>query len=97
MSKAQTVVITGGSSGIGKALAKEFHSHGFIVFAGARRLAAMDELKELGVHSVELDVTIQESVDQFKLSVDKMTDGKLDYLVNNCWSYVHISQSGSYN
>jgi 1-acylglycerone phosphate reductase len=79
----KSAVITGCSSGIGKALAKEFRSKGFEVFAGARRLEAMEDLKEVGIHTFQLDVTVQESVDEFKYEVLKMTDNRVDFLVNN--------------
>ena len=46
MSKAgRTVLITGGSSGIGKATAAILGKKGWKVYASARRLEAMQDLK----------------------------------------------------
>lgn len=79
----KTVVITGCSSGIGKALARQYNSHGFKVFAGARRLDKMNDLKELGIVTIQLDVTNDESVENFRDQVAKETNGTLDVLINN--------------
>ena len=55
------------------------------MFAGARRVALMDDLKELGVITFELDVTKQETIDKARRLVVDHNDGKetLDILVNN--------------
>ncbi len=45
MEKQKTVIITGASSGMGFAAAELFSKHGWQVFAGARRLERMKELK----------------------------------------------------
>jgi 1-acylglycerone phosphate reductase len=79
----RTVVITGCSSGIGKALAKQYHSQGYQVIAGARRPEKMTDLKDLGIITVQLDVTSDESVRELKEKVKKWTGGRLDVLINN--------------
>jgi 1-acylglycerone phosphate reductase len=79
----KTAVITGCSSGIGKALAKKFHSEGYQVIAGARRLDKMNDLKEIGIVTVRLDITSDESVNQLRDQVEKLTGGSLDILINN--------------
>lgn len=79
----KTAFVTGGSSGIGKALAKELYQQGFTVFAGARRLEQMDDLARLGIHTLRLDVTNDESVRQAFKEVSGLTGGKLDFLFNN--------------
>lgn len=79
----KTALITGCSSGIGKAFAKKFHSEGYLVIAGARRLEKMDDLKELGIVTVRLDVTSDESVKELHEKVEKLTGGTLDVLINN--------------
>ena len=72
------ILVTGASSGIGYSVASELARMGHTVFAGARRVALMEPLKELGVTPVALDVTDEASVDAC-LSVV----GPVDVLVNN--------------
>ncbi|EGV65029.1 NADPH-dependent 1-acyl dihydroxyacetone phosphate reductase [Yamadazyma tenuis] len=81
--KHQTVVVTGASSGIGLATAKEFASRGYTVIAGARRVDAMEELRKLGVITVSLDVTSPESVQSLKELIKQEYDGEIQYLFNN--------------
>uniref|UniRef100_A0A060T1R0 ARAD1C26708p n=1 Tax=Blastobotrys adeninivorans TaxID=409370 RepID=A0A060T1R0_BLAAD len=79
-----SAVVTGASSGIGKSLVKELVSRGYTVFAGARRVENMHELKAIGAHVLSLDVTDQQSIDAFKEYVQQNVEGnKLDYLFNN--------------
>ena len=82
------ILITGGSSGIGKATALEFLKSGHHVMAAARRSQKLEELKnEAGadaerLHLATLDVTSQKSVDAF-LQSNKEYLASLDVLVNN--------------
>ena len=87
----EIVVITGGSSGIGKALAARFLKDGSTVIIGARRLTvieqAINELKEKRVNKTQsieglsLDVSDTESVSTFVSTViEKYT--KIDILIN---------------
>ncbi|KAI9749601.1 MAG: hypothetical protein M1815_002388 [Lichina confinis] len=69
--------------GIGHALAREYHSRGFHVFATARNIDVLADLQELGLETLSLDVTLQESVNDAKDQVEKRTGGKLDCLINN--------------
>lgn len=83
----KSVLITGCSKGgIGDALAQEFHNKGLRVFATARDLAKVEHLKSMGLEVLQLDVTSQESIRQAVGEVQKSTDGKLDFLVNNAGS-----------
>jgi short-subunit dehydrogenase len=79
---AATVLITGCSSGIGRALAEEFHRRGCTVYATARRLATLDDLGAQGLRTAELDVNDGASVDALmaRLREDNAT---VDTLVNN--------------
>ncbi len=55
--KAKVAVVTGGSSGIGKATALTLYEEGYTVYAAARNVANMKDLKEQGMHPMKLDVT----------------------------------------
>lgn len=81
----QTVLITGASSGIGEATARELATAGFNLFVGARRTDRLKTLAdELGdsVGWCALDVTDSKSFSAF---VDTAEDrfGRIDALVNN--------------
>ncbi len=80
--KEQVVVITGCSSGIGRALALEFHRRGYRTFATARRLESLKELSEQGLETVHLDVVKSSSIKEGILTVIERT-GRIDILVNN--------------
>lgn len=75
------VLVTGASSGIGFHAAQALASHGYTVFAGARRVSLMESLREFGITPVALDVTSEESIDAC-LAVT----GPVDVLVN-CAGY----------
>ncbi|WEJ96114.1 NADPH-dependent 1-acyl dihydroxyacetone phosphate reductase [Yamadazyma tenuis] len=83
MSDSKTVVVTGASSGIGLAVAREFALKGYNVIAGARRLSSMEELKKYNVTTVELDITSPESVEKLKKLIETEYDGAIKYLLNN--------------
>ncbi|ODQ77150.1 hypothetical protein BABINDRAFT_163875 [Babjeviella inositovora NRRL Y-12698] len=83
MPEQKTAVITGASSGIGYAASIEMAKRGYQVYACARRLEPMEELKKYGVKIFTCDVTDLESVKKAKAYVEKETNGKLDVLYNN--------------
>ena len=56
---------------------------GFRVIATARSLSKIEHLRAKGVDILELDVTKFESIAAVKNDVEKLTGGKLDFLVNN--------------
>lgn len=72
------ILVTGASSGIGFETARELAQLGHTVYAGARRVALMEPLREFGVTPVELDVTSEESIAECLEAV-----GPVDVLVNN--------------
>jgi len=84
----KTVLITGGTSGIGKALAEVFAKNKFRVIITGRdenRLrVTYEELSEMGteIHTIKCDVSREEDVKNLYLKVHTLTDS-LDILVNN--------------
>jgi NADP-dependent 3-hydroxy acid dehydrogenase YdfG len=86
MASRLNVLVTGASSGIGRATAIEFARRGNQVFAAARREAALADLAATtsGIRAVGLDVTDAESVRQAWDKIDASTGGVgVDVLVNN--------------
>lgn len=78
----KTVLITGCSSGIGAALAQEFHHRGFIVYATARRPGALAGLVQRGIRTLALDVTDPGSITNVIITIGQ-EQGGLDLLINN--------------
>lgn len=76
------VLITGASSGIGKATAEKLLDDGYLVYASARRIDKLQALAAKGAKVLELDVTQDESM---KSAVDFIIreSGRIDILVNN--------------
>ena len=78
----KVIVITGASSGIGKATAFEFLQKGFKVYACARRVEHMTDIVEFGASIHPVDITKPEQVEDFIQTVIK-EEGKIDVLINN--------------
>ncbi|MVU83603.1 SDR family NAD(P)-dependent oxidoreductase [Nocardia sp. ET3-3] len=75
----RTAVVTGASSGIGEATARELAKQGYHVYVGARRVDRLEKLaEEIGGTALQLDVTDEESVRAFTDAVERC-----DVLVNN--------------
>ena len=77
-----TVLITGCSSGIGRALAEVFQQAGYSVWASARKPADVAELRAAGFHAVELDVNDGLALGRLAERL-KADAGGLDVLINN--------------
>jgi NAD(P)-dependent dehydrogenase (short-subunit alcohol dehydrogenase family) len=84
------VLITGCSTGIGRATAQRLAGRGMTVYATARRLDAIDDLKAAGCRTLAIDVTDEESMRAGVAAVEE-ADGALGALVNNAG----YSQSGA--
>lgn len=84
--KDKVVIITGASSGIGRALANEFAARGCKLVIAARRLELLEQIKnELSpaeVWAQQTDVSREDDCKQLiKATVDRF--GRIDILVNN--------------
>jgi NAD(P)-dependent dehydrogenase (short-subunit alcohol dehydrogenase family) len=86
MNKAEhprSILITGCSSGIGHTIAQGLHERGYQVFASARRIRDVEKIQQLGLKSVQLDLTDTASI---RLAVDRVlvqTENRLFALINN--------------
>ncbi len=78
----KTVLITGCSSGIGRALADAFKAAGFRVWATARKASDLAALNAAGFDAVELDVNDSAAVAQLAARLSDEVGG-LDVLINN--------------
>ncbi|MEB3275114.1 MAG: SDR family oxidoreductase [Prochlorothrix sp.] len=76
------VLITGCSSGIGKALALAFHDQGFQVWATARNPDRLADLADRGMVTAALDVTDPAAIAAVVQRL-RHEAGRLDYLINN--------------
>jgi NAD(P)-dependent dehydrogenase (short-subunit alcohol dehydrogenase family) len=84
------VLITGCSTGIGRATAERLARSGLTVYATARRLDSIADLREAGCRTLALDVTDEESMRAAVAAVEE-ADGAVGALVNNAG----YSQSGA--
>lgn len=78
----KTILITGCSSGIGAALAREFARRGHRVYATARRLESLAAMRADGIQALQLDVNDDASIAR-ALETVRAQAGHLDLLVNN--------------
>lgn len=86
MAERLKVLVTGASSGIGRAAATEFALRGHEVFAAARRAEELEQLAAGSdrIAAVPMDVTDPASVAAAREEVAKLTDGYgIDALVNS--------------
>jgi len=79
----KTILITGCSSGIGAALAREFARRGHRVYATARRVESLAALEAInGIRALPLDVNDDASIAR-AIEVVTSEAGQLDMLINN--------------
>ncbi|MBK5230415.1 MAG: SDR family NAD(P)-dependent oxidoreductase [Thermoleophilia bacterium] len=86
----KTVLITGCSTGIGRATAERLAGRGWNVYATARRLDSIADLEASGCKLLELDVTSEDSMTAAVQRVEQ-AEGAVYGLVNNAG----YSQSGA--
>jgi NAD(P)-dependent dehydrogenase (short-subunit alcohol dehydrogenase family) len=88
--RSKAVLITGCSSGIGRATAMRLAGSGWKVYASARRPEMIEDLREAGCETLALDVTDDRSM---RAAVDtvEQAEGAVGVLVNNAG----YSQSGA--
>jgi NADP-dependent 3-hydroxy acid dehydrogenase YdfG len=86
----KAVLVTGCSSGIGRATAEHLVDRGWTVYATARRVESIQDLAERGCVTLGLDVTEEGSM---RTAVDavELAEGAVGVLVNNAG----YSQSGA--
>ena len=86
----QAVLITGCSTGIGRATAERLARAGHTVYATARNASSIEDLREAGCHTLSLDVTDEASMQEAVAHV-VAAEGAVGVLVNNAG----YSQSGA--
>jgi NAD(P)-dependent dehydrogenase (short-subunit alcohol dehydrogenase family) len=90
MAAQKTILITGCSTGIGRATAERLAGHGHRVYATARKLEAIADLEAKGCETLALDVTDEASM---RVAVERIDEeaGGVEALINNAG----YSQSGA--
>ena len=78
----KTILITGASSGIGKATALQLIKDGHTVYGAARRTDRMQDLVEAGGHALAIDVTDEKQTEEGINQILK-EQGRIDVLINN--------------
>jgi NAD(P)-dependent dehydrogenase (short-subunit alcohol dehydrogenase family) len=91
MEKSKPVLITGCSTGIGRATAERLADAGWKVFATARREESIEDLAGRGCETLALDVTDETSMVNGVREVEARAGGAVGALVNNAG----YSQSGA--
>ncbi|MGH1335300.1 MAG: oxidoreductase [Aureispira sp.] len=81
MSK-KVILITGASSGIGKATALQLLQEGYVVYGAARRVEKMADLEAKGMHALAMDITKDEEIQRVVNTIQE-AHGGIDVLVNN--------------
>src|SRR5258707_2530092 len=102
---AQTILVTGSTSGFGRLMVETLARQGYTVFAGMRAVAgknapaaealrALAEREQLALHIIEIDITDDASVEQAIVSLVVIT-GCIFVLINiavcaHCWALLAV-------
>jgi NAD(P)-dependent dehydrogenase (short-subunit alcohol dehydrogenase family) len=78
----KVVLVTGASSGMGKAFAKALLIEGMTVYAVARRVEQMADLASLGAIILKMDITREDEVQAVVQHIEQKHGG-VDVLINN--------------
>lgn len=81
-SSSQVVLVTGCSTGIGRALARELHARGHHVYASARKVDVLADLAAEGIATLTLDVNDPASIERAVATLIAAA-GRIDLLINN--------------
>ena len=78
----KVAIVTGASSGIGEATARQLHGAGYVVYGAARRTERMAGLADAGIRTLAMDLTVDE---QMTSGIERVLAeaGRVDVLVNN--------------
>lgn len=79
----QIILITGCSSGIGFDTVFALKNRGHRVIASCRKIADVEKLISLGAEAIPLDIDDSDSIRNAFGQLLKMTNGRLDVLINN--------------
>jgi len=90
----KVVVVTGASTGIGRATARLLKSRGWRVLPTARSRTDLDLLRGEGFQPVELDLADADSVARAAREILELAGGKLGAVVNNAGRAVGSSGLG---
>lgn len=88
MPASKAVLITGCSSGIGRATAERLAGRGWRVYASARKVESIDDLEGRGCRVVPLDVSDEDSM-KAAVAVVEEAEGAVGVLVNNAGYGLH--------
>lgn len=78
----QVALVTGASSGMGKAFAAALLAEGLTVYAAARRVEQMDDLVKLGAIAMKMDITSEDDIQAVVRRIER-DHGGVDVLINN--------------
>ena len=78
----KVALVTGASSGLGKAFASALLNEGLSVYAAARRLELMADLATRGATPIKMDITHEDEVEAAVERIER-EQGGVDVLINN--------------